>query len=93
MKYRLRASWLIIQFNHKILLRKVHISLNNIEYVRNYKAKKSVCIMRRLSTENPCEIVECPEELGDIIKTLIFHKILLLLWLSIYRTMHTQAGD
>lgn len=71
-----------------------HISLNNVDYIKSHKAAKNLyALCPRLSTENPREIVERPEELGDIIKTLIFHKILLLLWLSIYRTMHTQAGD
>lgn len=38
------------------------------------------------------ENVDRPMELGNIIKTLIFHEIPLLLWLSIYRTTYTSEG-
>lgn len=47
---------------------------------------------RLLTKRTPREIVDCPAELGDIIKTLIFHRIPLLLWLSIYRMTHTSEG-
>jgi len=43
-----------------------------------------------VSKENLREIVDRPIKLRDIIKTLIFRKIPLLLWLSIYRTTHTR---